>query len=43
MSNLMKMCPLGAELFCADEQTDVTELIVDVCSFADVLKSVKEN
>jgi len=39
MSNFMKMCPLGAELFCADGQTDVTKLIVGFCSFAYVLKN----
>jgi len=39
MSNFMKMCPLGEELFCADGQTGMTKLIVDFCSFANVLKN----
>jgi len=39
MSDFMKMCPLGVELFCADGQTDVTKLIVDFFSFANVLKN----
>jgi len=38
MSNFMKMGPLGVELFYADGQRDMTKLIVDFCSFANVLK-----
>ena len=36
----MKMCPLRVELFCADGQTGMIKLIVDFCSFANVLKNV---
>ena len=39
MSNFMKMCPLGEELFCADEQAGVTKLIIDFCGIANVLKN----
>jgi hypothetical protein len=34
ISNFLKICPLGAELFHADGQTDMTKLIVAFRSFA---------
>ena len=34
MSNFMKIRPVGAELFHADGQTDMTKLTVSVPSFA---------
>ena len=33
MSNLMKICPVGAELFHADGRTEMTKLIVAFCNF----------
>jgi len=38
ISNLMKVRPLGAELFHADGQTDMTKLIVACHSFANCPK-----
>ena len=44
ISNLIKVHPVGAELFHADGQTDreteMTKLIVATCNFARVLKNV---
>jgi len=41
-ASVMKMCPVGAELFCADRQidrqTDMTMLIVAVRNFANAAK-----
>jgi len=34
MSNFMKICPVGAELFHADRRTDTTERIVALRNFA---------
>ena len=34
MSNLIKIRPVGVELFHADGQTDETKLVVDFCNFA---------
>jgi hypothetical protein len=39
MSNLMKIRPLGAELFHADGQTDMTKLIVAFRNFAKAPKN----
>jgi hypothetical protein len=38
-SNFMKIHPVGAYLFHADRQTDMTKLIVPVCNFANAPKS----
>ena len=35
----MKICPMGAELFLADRQTDVTQLIVAFPNFANAPKN----
>jgi hypothetical protein len=35
-SNLIKICPVGAELFHADRQTNMTKLIFRFCNFANV-------
>jgi len=34
----MKIRPVGAELFRADRQTDITKLIVAFCNFVNALK-----
>jgi hypothetical protein len=39
MSNFMKICPVEAELFYADGQTDMTKLIVTFCNFAKAPKN----
>jgi len=38
-SDLMKICPLGAELFHADRRTDMTKLIVAFRNFANAPKN----
>ena len=38
ISNFMKICPVGAELFRVDRWTDMTKLIVAFCSFVSVPK-----
>jgi len=38
MSNLKKYLNIGAELFHACRQTDMTKLIIAVCDFANVPK-----
>ena len=35
----MKILPVGAEVFCAERRTEITELIVAVRNFADVPKN----
>jgi len=37
-SNLIKIHPVGSQLFPVDGQTDMTKLLVTFCSFADVPK-----
>jgi hypothetical protein len=37
----MKICPLGAQLFHLDRQTDLMELIFAFQNFAEVPKNVK--
>ena len=39
ISNLMKICPVGAELYRADRWTDMTKLIVALCNFANAPKN----
>jgi hypothetical protein len=39
ISNFMKICPVGAELFHADRRTDMTKLIVAFRNFANVPKN----
>jgi hypothetical protein len=34
ISNFMKICPMGAEMFHADRWTDMTKLIIALCNFA---------
>jgi hypothetical protein len=36
ISNFMKICPVGAELFHANGWTDVIKLTVAFCNFADM-------
>jgi len=38
----MKILPVGAELFCADRQTDMTKLIVAVTNFANATKKYRD-
>jgi len=38
MSDFMIICPVGAELFRVDRRTDMTELMVAFCNFANVPK-----
>ena len=40
--NIMKICSVGGELFHADGQTDMTNLIVAFRYFANAPKNVKE-
>ena len=42
ISNLMKIRPVGAELFHADRQTDMTKLTVALRNFANAPKKTKE-
>ena len=41
MSDLMKIRPVGAELFHADGRTDMSNLIVGLCNFANAPKNRK--
>jgi 23S rRNA A2030 N6-methylase RlmJ len=38
ISNFIKICPVGAELFHADRQTDMTKLVVAFHNFANAAK-----
>ena len=37
ISNFMKICPMGTELFLVDRWTEMTMLIITFCSFANLL------
>ena len=38
----MKICPLGAELFCVDGCSDVMKLIVTYCNFVNMPEESNE-
>jgi hypothetical protein len=41
ISDFMKICPVGKELFHVDRRTDMTKMLVAFCNFATCLQTYK--